>query len=373
VGGGDANYLVPPSSVPSPMDAGVRAHTNHIIFAGATARIGGPSGLTPSQVRGAYGNNGAGSDAIAIVDAFNYPTALNDFNVFSAAFGLPVEPSASPTASTNTVFQVVYASGSKPADDPEWAQEAALDTQWAHAMAPGAKIYLVEAASNNMDDMMAAVNVAKSLPNVRQVSMSFGTQESGCTFVRYNSALRKSGVTFFAAAGDSAGERDFPAESYHAVAVGGTSLSVGPTGQWLAEAVWSSTGCGPSSYEPRPVFQDPLYPRIGTHRAAVDIAAVGDPNTGVSVYDSTPSQGVSGWIVLGGTSASCPIIAGCVNAAGIADVSSQALNARFYSGIGSSSLHDITIGSAGPFAAMAGWDFPSGVGTPNDLSGLGGG
>ena len=103
------------------------------------------------------------------MDAYHYPTALKDFNVFSNQFGLPTEGSTNATASTNTVFQVVYASGSKPRTNGGWAQEAALDIEWAHAMAPGAKIYLIEAASNSYASLFAAVDKARSLPGVKQV------------------------------------------------------------------------------------------------------------------------------------------------------------------------------------------------------------
>lgn len=370
VGGGQAGVVVPPTSVPKPNDAGVRAHTNHLILRTATSLLGGPSGLSPTQVRGAYGDTQPGSSAIAVVDAFNYPTALHDFNVFSSTFKLPTEPSSSVTSSGNAVLQVVFASGSQPPNDAGWSQESALDTEWAHAMAPKAKIYLVEAASDNMNDIMAAVQVAETLPGVKQVSLSFGTGEVPCDFVAFNDTLVQAGVTFFAAAGDSAGERDYPAESYNVVAVGGTSLSVTATGQWQSERAWSSTGCGPSHYEPRPPFQDGLYSKVGLHRADVDISAVADPHTGVSVYDSTPSAGMSGWMVFGGTSASTAIIAGCVNAAGNTDRSSQALNGRLYSHIGSGALHDIRSGSSAGLPATSGWDFPTGVGTPNGLSAI---
>src|SRR5205823_6185722 len=112
-----------------------------------------------------------GSGVIAIVDAYDYPTALNDFNVFSRQFGLPVETSSSATASTNQVFQVVYASGRKPRTNGGWAQEAALDIEWAHAMAPNAKIVLVEAASNSFANLFNAVDVASSIAGVKEVSM----------------------------------------------------------------------------------------------------------------------------------------------------------------------------------------------------------
>ncbi|HVT12012.1 MAG TPA: S53 family peptidase [Fimbriimonadaceae bacterium] len=374
VGGGAANFLIPASSRELPEDRGIRAHTNHIVLIpNNNMRIIGPSGLTPAQVAGAYDVTQAGTGAIAIVDAYNYPSALDDFNTFSTEFGLPTETSSTVTDATNQVLQVVYAGGSKPADDASWSQEMALDIQWAHAMAPNAKIYLVEAASDNFTDIMHAVNVAKALTGVRQVSMSFGGNESGCLYTAFNNYLVRNNVTFFAAAGDIAGGREFPACSYNVVSVGGTSLNVNGIGVWISETAWDSTGCGPSTLEPRPVYQDDLYSTIGRYRGGVDIAAVADPNTGVSVYDSTPYQSQNGWLVIGGTSASTPIVAGIVNSSGIVFRNSQALNAKIYTGVGGANLHDITSGSSGGFNAGAGWDFPSGAGSPNGLATLLGG
>lgn len=368
-GGGAANFIIPESSVERPSDTGVRAHTNHIVLANG-ARGGGPSGLTPAQVAGAYSVTPGGSDAIAIVDAYNFPTALADFNAFATEFGLSTETSSTVTDSSNQVLQVVYARGSKPADDASWSQEMALDIEWAHAMAPNAKIYLVEASSENFLDIMQAVDVAKALPNVRQVSMSFGGTESGCLYTTYTSHFVRNNVTFYAAAGDAAGAREFPANSYNVVSVGGTSLNVDLFGAWISETAWDSTGCGPSTLEPRPIFQDGLYTTVGRYRGGCDIAAVADPNTGVSVYDTTPYNSVSGWFVVGGTSASTPIIAAIVNSAGHVFHSSQALNAKLYSGISGPHLHDITSGTSDTFSAGTGWDFPTGVGSPKDLATL---
>lgn len=119
----------------------------------------------------------AGSGVIVIVDAFDYPTALKDFNVFASQFGLPQEPSTDPFDPNNQVFQVVYANGSRPRSNCGWAQEAALDIEWAHAMAPNAKIVLVEAATNSFTNLFRAVDVASSIAGAREVSMSWGGSE----------------------------------------------------------------------------------------------------------------------------------------------------------------------------------------------------
>lgn len=359
------NYTIPASSQELPGDVGYRAHTNHLI-ANTTSRATGPTGLSPSQVRSAYGVPASGgSGAIAIVDAYHYDAALKDFNTFATQFGLPTETSTNANASTNKVFQVVYASGSKPVSDLGWSQEAALDVQWSHAMAPKAKIYLVEAATANFSDMMAAVNVAKALPGVKQVSMSFGGTESASLYTSYDNNFVQSGVAFFASGGDTGGTRSFPALSKNVVAVGGTSLRMSGT-TYVSEAAWSGTGCGGSAYEAIPTFQSGISSIIGSKRAGTDISAVADPGTGVSVYVSASG----GWLVFGGTSVSAPVVAGIANASGAVRASSNAQAAAIYAKKGTSSFHDVASGSAGGFAAKAGWDFPTGVGSPNGTTGF---
>ena len=112
---------------------------------------GEPRGETPETIRSVYqipANGGAGT--IAIVDAFNYPTALTDIQSFSEKFNVPC----------NDCLQVKFASGTKPDDNCNWAGEAALDVQWVHAVAPKARILLVEAKTAAMPDMIAAVDYA---------------------------------------------------------------------------------------------------------------------------------------------------------------------------------------------------------------------
>jgi len=367
------NVIVPESSIVRAEDARLRAHTNFLIrmpSSAASTRAPDPSGFTPAQILKAYNlpTNG-GSGAIAIVDAYNWPTALHDFNAFANEFGLPQETSSDVTSSSNTVFQVVYANGIKPGDNNSWSQEMALDTEWAHAIAPNAKIYLVEASSSSPAALAAAIKIAKVLPGVKQVSLSFGIAEDPCDFVLYDPALVQSGVTFFAASGDDAGQRDFPGESKNVVAVGGTALVLNVDNTWKSESVWDGTTCGPSSFEPRPSFQDVVASFVGSHRANCDIAAVGDPNTGVNVYDSFAS-GLNPWQVFGGTSVSCPVIAAIANVAGVNHSSSAKQNEAIYAGIGSANFHDIVSGSANGFDAKTGYDFPSGVGTPNGVAGF---
>jgi len=355
----------------------VRFHTNHLISNQQVSSFqASQRQLTPGQVAKAYGlpsPNNLGTGAIAIVDAFNYPTALKDFNMFSSTYSLPTESSTRVTALSNRTLQVVYASGSTPESDAGWSQEMAIDIEWAHAMAPNAKIYLVEAASNNWSDLLAAVKVAKVLPGVREVSTSFGSSEFSCVFASFDNVFSQNGVAFFAASGDQGGGRMFPALSKNVVAVGGTTLNVDIAGNWLSESVWADTGCGPSAFELRPMFQDLFQEAVGKYRAGCDLAAIADPNTGVLVYDSYGTVGVSGWIVMGGTSVACPIVAGIANGSGVRFPNSQSFNQLIYTHPGSQFIHPVTSGSAGGFVAGGPWSFPAGLGTPNGLANLIGG
>src|SRR5262249_22740297 len=153
--------------------------TNHVIsLRGGQPDRGfpsGPSGKSPKQIRTAYNlPSTGGSGVIAIVDAFDYPTAVNDFNVFANQWGLAQE------TGDKKVFEVVYANGVRPTGNCGWAQESALDIEWAHAMAPNAKIVLVEAASNSYADLFQAVDVANGILSTvtnAQISMSWGGGE----------------------------------------------------------------------------------------------------------------------------------------------------------------------------------------------------
>jgi len=302
-------------------------------------------------------NPSGGTKAIAIVDAYDYPTAFSDLQIFSAQFGLP--------APTTVNFQVVYATGTAPKADSGWGLEAALDIQWAHAMAPGAKIYLVEAASNSFADLLSAVNVASNLvakAGGGEVSMSWGGSEF--SFERlYDGYFTKSGVVYVAAAGDSAGAI-WPSTSPNVVSVGGTTNSRDASGNLQAQLAWSSTGGGPSKYESRPSYQSAISQIVGSKRGTPDVAADADPNTGVWVYNVPYCDG---WCIVGGTSAAAPVWAGIVNAAGRFSASSQAELSTMYSNLGKAAdFTDIAQGSCGPhqgYLAATGWDFCTGTGS----------
>jgi kumamolisin len=364
-----ATVLIPASTVEHPEDVGVRAHTNHLIrFEGKPGGGGTPSGETPASLRSVYKlPSTGGSGVIAIVDAYDYPTAENDLNVFSSQFGLPACTTA------NGCFLKVYASGSKPRTNCGWSQEAALDIEWAHAMSPNAKIVLVEAASNSFANLFAAVDVATSQVLASggrgEVSMSWGGSEFSSE-ASNDSHFQNDDVVYFASSGDTGGANIYPSVSPSVVSAGGTSVNHNSSGTFVSETGWSGSGGGPSKYEPKPTYQSGIAGTDATQRSAPDFSFDSDPNTGVSVYDSTSCQGLSGWLVFGGTSVASPSLAGIVNLAGHFYINSTAELSTIYGNYtNTSDFRDIVSGSAGSFSCKAGYDFVTGVGSDQGTSG----
>lgn len=293
-------------------------HSYAIIHPDATTSS--VQGYTPAQIRQAYGfdqakfagssvaANGSGQ-TIAIIDAYNDPNIAGDLNVFDSQFGVSAPPS----------LRVVNETGGTklPTTDSGWAGEIALDVEWAHAMAPGANIMLVEASSAQLSDLMSAVDFARHASGVSVVSMSWGGSEffswGGAEFSSqtdydpyFTTPSGHQGVTFIAAAGDSgaSGGVQWPASSPNVLSVGGTSLYTTSSGAYNAESSWTGTSGGFSQVEPEPAYQQTAQ-NTGV-RTTPDVSYNGDPNTGFAVYDSLPDQGYSGWEVVGGTSAGAP-------------------------------------------------------------------
>jgi subtilase family serine protease len=383
--------VVPASSIKQPGDAGHRAHTNvRILNVNAAPNSGPPySGYldeTPASLACVYGLVKAasgcnpnvvttvatgGSKAIAIVDAYDDPTAASDLEYYSKQFGLPTV-----TASN---FEVVYATGTKPAQDSTggWELEESLDIEMAHALAPKAKVYLVEAASNSNTDLFTAEKKAASLVAAAgggEVTNSWGEGEySGET--SDDSNFKTSKVVYFASTGDAPGT-EYPSVSPYIVAAGGTSISRNTvTGDYQGQITWDQGGGGPSQYESIPSYQKSIASIVGTQRGVPDISFDANPETGVWVLDSTPLNGQGGsdsWWLVGGTSVASPALAALVNAAGSFHSSTASeLNTIYAHYTDKSYFTDITSGGAGPYEgylAVKGWDFTTGVGAPYGLT-----
>jgi len=278
-----------------------------------------PYGLSPDQIKTAYSfptslSAGAGT-TIAIVDAYNDPTVQSDLQVFSSQYGIPC----------NGCLTVVNQNGgtSLPRTNANWAVEISLDVQWAHAIAPGAQILLVEASSNSNSNLYAAEDYAKQ--HSQYVSNSWGGPESSGE-KSFDSHFAQSGVSFFVSAGDAGLPAEYPSASPNVISVGGTTLNLNANGSVASETGWSSGGGGCSAYEAATSAQAGFsqYAQAGCNgkRATPDVSLDADPATGVSVYDSTKYQGQAGWWRVGGTSASSPMWAGrAADAAGVLNAS----------------------------------------------------
>ena len=317
------------------------------------------SGHTPSQLRHAYGvdkltQTGSGQ-TIAIVDAYGSPTISQDLQTFDTQFGLK---------SAN--LQVVYPSGQPSKTDGGWALETAMDVEWAHAMAPDAKIMVVGAKSASITDLLAAEKYATD-NGATVVSNSWGGSESSAD-LNYESYFTKTGVAYVASSGDNGAGSSWPASSPNVLAVGGTSLNIDSSGNYQSESGWSGSGGALSSYFSRPAYQDSVQSVVGTHRGFPDVSFDADPNTGVAVYSSTRDQGQSGWFVVGGTSLGSPSVAGIIALADqnrATPLSSNQLLTAVYSFMGSAystDFHDVTSGSNG-YNATAGYDLVTGIGS----------
>jgi len=310
-----------------------------------------PAGLSPAQIKSAYNWTAIGdgsSKTIAIVDAYDDPTAESDLNTFSTPFGLP------PCTTANGCFKKVDHNGKTryPRADGGWALEISLDIQWAHAIAPGAKILLVEAASNSFTNLMAAEDYAKG--HAQYVSNSWGGSEfSGES--AYDSHFVQSGVSFFVSAGDNGTPAEYPSSSPNVISVGGTTLHFDSAGN-VSETGWSGGGGGCSQYETAPSAQSAVSQVLcGAERATPDLSLDADPASGVSVYDSTKTQGQSGWFVVGGTSASSPMAAARSAAAG------AVVNSAYVYG-SSITYRDIDTGNNGA-PCLTGFDLCTGRGS----------
>ncbi|MHB9130205.1 MAG: S53 family peptidase [Armatimonadota bacterium] len=312
---------------------------------------------TPAQIRHAYGfdqlsNTGAGQ-TIAIVDAYGSPTIQKDLNTFCQKYGLPT-----------TTITIAYPTGKPSKKDAGWALETALDVQWAHAVAPGAKILLVIAKTSSITNLLAAVDYAAKYS--KQVSMSWGAAEfSGENSYDYH--FKTPGVTFLAASGDSGSGVLWPAVSPSVVAVGGTTLTLDSTGNRIAETAWSGSGGGQSTVISEPTFQQ-IWQTSG-FRQVPDVSYNGDPNTGFLVYSSTSYKGYKGWFVVGGTSAGAPQWAGLIALANASRATSLAsANTKLYT-LGdptnqATNFFDILTGSNGGYQAKTGYDLVTGMGSP---------
>jgi hypothetical protein len=325
-----------------------------------------PSGYGAADLKSAYALPSAGSgQTVAIVDAYDDPNAESDLTTYRSQYGLPACTTA------NGCFKKVNETGGStpPSADSGWAEEESLDLDMVSAVCPSCHILLVEASQPSMADLGTAVNTAVSL-GAKFVSNSYGGSEDATDPSSDSSYFNHPGVAITVSSGDSGYGVEYPAASQYVTAVGGTSLSRSSNARGWSETAWSGAGSGCSTYDAKPSWQ---HDTGCAKRTVADVSAVADPNTGLAVYDTYQT---GGWLVVGGTSASAPIIAGVYALAGSPAAGTYPASYP-YSHTGN--LNDVTSGSNGSCSpsylctAGAGYDGPTGLGTPNGATGFGGG
>ncbi|MDQ1740438.1 MAG: hypothetical protein QOE53_2090, partial [Pseudonocardiales bacterium] len=314
-----------------------------------------PAGYGPADLVSAYDldTTGGSGQTVAVVDAYDNPTAEAELAVYRSQYGLPACTTA------NGCFRKVNQAGASsplPAANGGWAAEIALDVDMVSAVCPQCAILLVEANSNYTSDLGAAVDTAVAL-GAKFVSNSYGGGDSSSQAYHFDHP----GVVITASTGDNGYGVSFPASAPTVTAVGGTRLIRSATSRGWSESAWSGAGSGCSSVHAKPAIQNLVSTGCAT-RAVADVSAVADPSTGVAVYHA------GGWGVYGGTSASSPIISAVYALAGAPGASDYP---NTYPYQHSDSLNDVTTGTNGSCGATAlctsraGWDGPTGLGTPD--------
>ncbi len=337
------------------------------------------SGFTPAQIAAAYGLNnitfptssgaavkGDGSgQTIAIIDIDHDPGIQASLDAFDAKYNLP-----------SIKLDVIDQAGNQ--TDDGWSGEESLDVEWAHAIAPGANIAVVEANpgttnQQGFDDILTAIQTASQLPGVSVVSMSWGFSEFPGES-SYDSDFTTSGITYIASGGDY-GSISWPATSPNVLAIGGTSLNLSSTGGYGSEVGWSATGGGISTLVPEPSYQKAV--QSTGDRSTPDVSFDADPDTGVAVYVVPPEDptGPGQWGVAGGTSLGAPAWAGlmaivdqgrALNGLGSLTGGSQTVPELYALPATDFNKASLTTAGAGSNAAIntAGYNTQTGLGTP---------
>jgi subtilase family serine protease len=376
---------------PGPAAQGyARCHAHVVVDShGSPDTTVAPRGYGPAQFHGAYSlpASAPAAQTIAIVDAYDDPTIRNDLTAYDKAFAIPDLPSCSSTV-VSSCFAKVNQSGSAsplPSKSASWALEIALDVETAHEICQNCKVVLVEASSSSGANLDAAEETAARL-GASEISNSWGTNGEYSGEVSESPHFDHPGVAITVASGDNGYERfGFPAASPDVVDAGGTTLNVKQENgvySRASELAWSGSGSGCSLYFTAQAWQSAAsgWPATGclSARGVADVAADADPNTGAAVYDTTKYNGRSGWFQVGGTSLASPLIAGVYALAGNV-ASAEADPSGYPAAIAyahPAALYDVregpSTGSCSTTAckAAAGYDGPTGLGSPTGLAGF---
>ncbi len=328
-----------------------------------------PTGFGPADLTSAYklSSSKTSTGTIAIVDAYNYPNAEKDLAKYRSQYGLPACTVAS------GCLKIVNQNGATsplPANAPsgdDWTVEAALDLDMASAACPTCKLVLVLADDDQGDGLYVAQNAAAAIPGVVAITNSWGGPSDGTDATLDSEYFTHTqAINTFVASGDNGNTGstpDYPSTSLHVIAVGGTHLvKSSSTSRGWTETAWSGSGSSCSKVLAKPSYQSVVASTACAKRATSDVSSVADPNTGLTVYNAANG----GFIVVGGTSAASPFVAGVFARYGISGASHDASFPYAHT----SEFFDVTSGSDGSCKtalckAATGWDGPTGVGSPN--------
>lgn len=346
----------------------VNTRTDRQVLSRAATTGPPATALGPADIQAAYDLPSSGGEGrtVAVVDAFGNSRAEEDLAVFREHYGLPACTTA------NGCFRKTDQRGGTdyPADDPGWATETSLDLDAVSAACPECKILLVQGDDNSLESLGAAVDTAVRL-GAKFVSNSYGVGGEAADETLYDHHYDHPGVVVTVSTGDTGHVQSWPATNPNVVAVGGTRLTAAPgTARGWTEAAWADGGSGCSLFESRPAYQEGVDTGCDT-RSTADISADADPASGLGVYDTV---GNGGWLQVGGTSLSAPLVAAMYALAG--DPAPNTYPVTYpYAYTGDSGLNDVTEGANDSCAditctAGPGYDGPTGLGTPNGVSAL---
>jgi subtilase family serine protease len=374
-----------------PAGAEITAHTDFTLAGSVSAAslvplpsIGNVANNTPQDIRNRYGLQKPSSSVgpagvIVIVDVNHYPTAEADLAKFSSQYGLP------PCSVKSGCLQIIEVDPARTLTDTDprnpdcgWAVESAIDLQWAHAIAPLAKLVLVEAASHGATDLFLAVDKATSIAEnagggIVSLSWSFdefdGEGQYDSHFTGHNNVL------YFAASGDQGGLVEYPSASRSVISVGGTQLIRDADNTIQTEVGWSSSGGGPSRFESKPVFQNSPLENVTATEGRVTPDIAGPAGLDYALANGSPifagtvcSPYSAGWFAAGGTSLATPILAAATSLSFPKGAKPSDVLANIYAQRKNiNAVKDITAGQAGANLAAVGFDPVTGVGVPKGL------
>lgn len=355
-----------------------------------------PEGLAPADYHRAYNlprRAPSGRVTVAVVDAYDDTTILRDLNTYSRQFGLPAMQACSARVTLSCFRKVNMGAAKSSAVSTGWDVEIALDVETVHAICQNCRIVLVEAKNSNITSFAAAVDRAAT--EARIISNSYGAYGlDGSNGASFDSHWNKPKHAMVVASGDSGYGAAYPAGLNTTIAVGGTRLTLSANGGYGSERAWgpdathawgTGSGCMNGSVTGAPAVAARVFQRsvagyattgCGSTRGLNDVAANADPHSGSAVFATSQS-----WITVGGTSLAAPLIAGVFALKN--NVASAAYPAALlYTHAGGTAFRDVKSGTddAGNYAlpcastsacdAVAGYDLPTGVGTPNGIGGF---